>query len=73
MTPQLNGVSERRNRTLLDMVRSMMGLASLLESFWGYALETLCLLLNNVPSKPINKTSYEIWTGCKPTFSHLRV
>ncbi|CAL9112605.1 unnamed protein product, partial [Musa textilis] len=23
-TPQLNGVSERRNRTLLDMVRSMM-------------------------------------------------
>ena len=23
-TPQLNGVSERQNRTLLDMVRSMM-------------------------------------------------
>ena len=33
MIPQLNGVSERRNRTLLDMVRSMMGLASLPESF----------------------------------------
>ena len=25
-TPQRNGVSERRNRTLLDMVRSMMSL-----------------------------------------------
>ena len=28
-TPQWNGVSERRNRTLLDMVRSMMGQAEL--------------------------------------------
>ena len=27
-TPQLNGVAERRNRTLLDMVRSMMSRAS---------------------------------------------
>ena len=73
MTPQLNGVSERRNRTLLDMVRSMMGLASLPQSFWGYVLETACLLLNNVPNKSINKTPYEIWTRRKPTLSHLRV
>ena len=34
-TPQWNGVSERRNRTLLDMVRSMMGQASLQNSFGG--------------------------------------
>ena len=39
-TPQQNGVSEWRNRTLLDMVRSMMSYSSLLNSFWGYALET---------------------------------
>ena len=32
-TPQLNGVSERRNRTLLDMVRSMMSHANLPKSF----------------------------------------
>ena len=32
-TPQWNGVSERRNRTLLDMVRSMMGFATLSLSF----------------------------------------
>ena len=32
-TPQLNGVSERRNRILLNMVRSMMGFASLSISF----------------------------------------
>ena len=39
-TPQRNGVSERRNRTLLDMVHSMMSLTDLPLSFWGYALET---------------------------------
>ena len=39
-TPQRNGVSERRNHTLLDMVRSMMSLIGLPLSFWGYALET---------------------------------
>ena len=37
-TPQRNGVSERRNRTLLDMVRSMMSLTDLPLSFWGHEL-----------------------------------
>ncbi|KAI3780416.1 hypothetical protein L2E82_10397 [Cichorium intybus] len=45
-TPQLNGVAERRNRTLLDMVRSMMNRASLPIHFWGYALETAAHILN---------------------------
>ncbi|KAK4383314.1 Retrovirus-related Pol polyprotein from transposon TNT 1-94 [Sesamum angolense] len=44
-TPQLNGVAERRNRTLLDMIRSMMSFAELPLSFWGYALETAARLL----------------------------
>ena len=39
-TPQHNGVSEHHNRTLLDMVQSMMPLTDLPLSFWGYALET---------------------------------
>ena len=44
-TPQCNGVSERRNRTLLDMARSMMSLTDLPLSFWGYALETVAFTL----------------------------
>ena len=40
-TPQRYGVSECRNRTLLDMVRSMMSLIGLPLSFWGYALRQL--------------------------------
>ena len=57
-TPQRNGVSERRNRTLLDMVQSMMYLTDLPQSFWGYALETVAFTLNRAPSKSIETTPY---------------
>ena len=59
-TPQLNGVSERRNRTLLDMVRSMMSRIELPISFWGYALNSVILILNKVSSKFVQHTPYEI-------------
>ena len=45
-TPQQNGVAERRNKTLLDMVRLMLSYSSLPISFWGFALETATYLLN---------------------------
>ncbi|KAK8569289.1 hypothetical protein V6N12_007819 [Hibiscus sabdariffa] len=64
--PQWNGVSERRNRTLLDMVRSMMSHSDLQISFWGHALETAAFTLNRVPSKSVQKTPHEMWTGKRP-------
>ena len=64
-TPQCNGVSERRNRTLLDMVRSMMSLISLPLSFWGYALETAAFTFNRAPSKSVETIPYELWFGKK--------
>ncbi|KAL0295633.1 UNVERIFIED_CONTAM: Retrovirus-related Pol polyprotein from transposon TNT 1-94 [Sesamum angustifolium] len=51
--PQLNGVAERRNRTLLDMIWSMMSFTELPLSFWGYQLETDARLLNIAPSKTV--------------------
>ncbi|GKC16922.1 zinc finger, CCHC-type containing protein [Tanacetum coccineum] len=50
-TPQHNEVSERRNRTLLDMVRSMMTQTTLPKSFWDYALESATRILNMVLTK----------------------
>ncbi|KAJ9544433.1 hypothetical protein OSB04_024140 [Centaurea solstitialis] len=47
-TPQMNGVSERRNRTLLDMVRSMICRSTLPVSFWGHVLEIAAHILNRV-------------------------
>ena len=72
-TPQRNGVSERRNRTLLDMVQSMMSLTDLPLSFWGYALETAAFTLNRAPSKSVEMTPYELWFGKKPKLSFLKV
>jgi len=72
-TPQRNGVSERRNRILLDIVRSMMSQSDLPLSFWGYALETTAFTLNRVPSKSVVKTPYEMWTGKSPSLSFLKI
>ena len=72
-TPQRNGVFERRNRTLLDMVRSMMSLTDLPLSFWGYALETAAFTLKRAPSKSVETTPYELWFGKKPKLSFLKV
>ena len=69
----MNGVSERRNRTLLDMVRSMMSFSKLPISLWGYALETAACILNVLPSKSVTSTPYEIWKRKKPDFSYFRV
>ena len=71
--PQYNGVVERRNRTLLDMVRSMLGKADLPKSFWGYTLETNVYILNRVPSKSVEVTPNEIWTNKKPYLFHMKV
>ena len=69
----MNGILERRNRTLLDMVRSMMSFSKLPISPWGYTLETAARVLNVLPSKSVASTPYEIWKGKKPDFSYFRV
>ncbi|GJW92692.1 retrovirus-related pol polyprotein from transposon TNT 1-94 [Tanacetum coccineum] len=72
-TPQHNKVSERRIHTLLDMIRSMMNLTTLSLSFWDYALETATRIINMVPTKKVDKTSYELWHGKVPNLSYLKV
>ena len=72
-TPQQNGVAERRNRTFLDMVKSMLSYSTLPISFWGYALNTAMYLLNLVPSKFVHKTPVELWIGHKPSMRHLHI
>ena len=72
-TPRRNGVSERCNHTLLDMVRSMMCLTDLPLSFWGYALETTAFTLNRAPSKSVETTPYELCFSKKPKLSFVKV
>ncbi|RVW22637.1 Retrovirus-related Pol polyprotein from transposon TNT 1-94 [Vitis vinifera] len=72
-TPSQNGVAERRNRTLKDMVRSMISHSTLPESLWGEAIKTAVYILNRVPSKAVAKTPYELWTSKKPSIRLLHV
>ena len=72
-TPQQNGVAKRRNRTSLDIVRSMMSYSSLPISFLGYSLQTAVYILNVGPSKSIQKTPLELWNRHKPSLRHFRI
>ena len=70
--PQRNGVSEHHNRTLLDMVRSMMSLTDLPLSFWGYALETAAFTLNRAPSKSVETTRMNYGLGRNQSYHFLK-
>nr|GEU90247.1 retrotransposon protein, putative, Ty1-copia subclass [Tanacetum cinerariifolium] len=71
-TPQHNGVFERRNRTLLDMVCSMMSQTTLPKSFWDYDLESAARVLNMFPTKKVDKTP-EVWHEQALKMSYLKV
>ncbi|VFQ91643.1 unnamed protein product, partial [Cuscuta campestris] len=45
----------------------------LLESFWGYAPSTAIYTLNRVPTKEVEGTPYQLWTGKCPVLSHLKI
>jgi hypothetical protein len=71
-SPQSNGVAERKNRTLLDLVNAMLDTAGLSKAWWGEAVLTSCHVLNRVPNKNKDKTPYEEWIGRRPSLSYLR-
>ena len=72
-SPDQNGVAERRNRTLVDMVWSMLSNSNLPQFLWTDALKTAVYILNRVPTKAVPKTPFEIWKGWKPSLRHMRV
>ena len=73
-TPQQNGVVERKNRTLIDMARTMLGEFKTPECFWTEAVNTACHAINRVYlHRLLKKTSYELLTGNKPNVSYFRV
>ena len=72
-SPQSNGVAERKNRTLMNMVNSMLISSGVPENLWGEALVSVCHILNRIPFKHNDLTPYEIWKQRKPNFSHLKV
>ncbi|GKD07463.1 putative ribonuclease H-like domain-containing protein [Tanacetum coccineum] len=73
ITPQQNGVAERRNRTLIEAARTMLADSKLPTTFWAKAVNTACYVQNRVLIvKPHNKTPYELFHGRTPTLSFMR-
>ena len=71
--PQSNGIAERKNRTLLDMVNAMLVSSGLPSNMWGEALYSACHILNRVPYKNFEKTPYELWRKREPNLKYLKV
>jgi transposase InsO family protein len=71
--PQHNGIAERRNHILMDMVHSMLSNSTLSLSLWMEALKTATHIINHVPSQSVHKTPYELWTGKKHNLNYFYV
>jgi hypothetical protein len=73
-TPQQNGVVERKNKTVLDMARTMLDEYKTPDQFWAEAINTACYSINRLYlHRILKKTSYELLTGKKPNVSYFRV
>jgi hypothetical protein len=73
-TPEQNGVVERKNRTLIEMARSMLDEYKVSDSFWAEAINTACHASNRLYChRFFNKTPCELLNGRKPNISYFRV
>ena len=54
-TPELNGIAERMNRTIMERVRSMLAHAKLPKTFWAEALMKTTYVINKSPSTPLDR------------------
>ncbi|XP_022570911.2 uncharacterized protein LOC106407057 [Brassica napus] len=73
-TPQQNGVVERRNRTLLEMTRSILTHMQVPNYLWGEAVRHSTYLINRLATKTLSsQTPYEAFKCRKPNIQHIRV
>ena len=71
-TPQLNGVAERLNRTLLERIRAFAHGSGLPKSLWGEALRHAVWLKNRTAMRALDgRTPFEALYGRPPDLSCL--
>ncbi|CAJ2661891.1 unnamed protein product [Trifolium pratense] len=74
ITPQQNGVVERKNRTLQESVRVMLHAKNLPYKFWAEAMNTSCYIHNRVTLRTGTATTLcELWKNRKPTVKYFHV
>nr|KYP44586.1 Retrovirus-related Pol polyprotein from transposon TNT 1-94 [Cajanus cajan] len=73
-TPQQNGVAERKNQTIINMVRSVLGEKGVPKAFWPEAVMWAVHVLNRSPTLAVKDiTPEEAWSGIKPSVSYFRI
>jgi transposase InsO family protein len=71
-TPQQNGVAERKNRTLVEIARTLLDEYKTSDRFWTEAINMACHATNHLYlHKLLKKTSYELLIGNKPNVSYF--
>eukprot|EP00253_Pinus_taeda_P035659 PITA_35659 len=74
VTPPQNGVVERKNRTIMDMARSMLNAKHLPNDYWAEAVHCVVYILNRCPTKAVmNRVPEEAWSGRKQGVTHMKV
>lgn len=65
-------VCERKNRTILDIVRSLLKRSGLPKDFWAEAVRWSIHILNRCPTSSIrNMIPHEAWSGRKPNVEYF--
>nr|GEU32351.1 retrovirus-related Pol polyprotein from transposon TNT 1-94 [Tanacetum cinerariifolium] len=73
-TPEQNGVTERKNRTLIEAARTMLSGSVFSKQYWTEAIATACYTQNrSTIMKRHLKTPYEIFHKRIPNISFLHV
>ncbi|KAK2451921.1 putative mitochondrial protein [Trifolium repens] len=74
ITPQQNGIVERKNRMIQESARVMLHAKNIPYHFWAEAMNTACYVHNRVTlRKGTTSTLYELWKDRKPTVKHFHI
>ncbi|KAB2617285.1 hypothetical protein D8674_013154 [Pyrus ussuriensis x Pyrus communis] len=74
ITPQQNGVVERKIHVLIEMTRVVLNSKNLAKHFWAEAMNIACYISYRVFLRPgTNVTPYELWRGKKPMLKYFKV
>ena len=74
ITPQQNGVVERKNKDIQEMAKAMVYNKDVAINLWGEVVKTACHMVKRVYFRPgTKKTSYELWKGRKPNVKYFRI
>ena len=74
ITPQQNGVVERKNMVIQEMARAMLHNKNVARNLWEEAINTACHTVSKLYFRPgTKKTPYELRNGRKPNVKYFRI